>query len=116
MSRKHSEVKNLKISGTKFDRRTKLTPEDREEIFNLFKHKDEIGFTYKDIADAYGISLRHLGRCRSSEAYKAYLERQKQDTQRYKENNPEAFKNKTTFEYKCALLDIIDKYKLKSIS
>ena len=114
INRKYSEIKSLKIAGTKFDRRTKLTSKDKQDIIELFKHKDEMGFTYKDIADAYGISVRHLCRCRSAQSYKEYLDRQKQDSKKYLEKNEVKCSN--SIDYKCALLDIIDKYKLKSLS
>lgn len=45
----------IKIAGTKYDRRIKLTPEQKEEIF---QNKD--GLSQRALAKAYGVSRRTI--------------------------------------------------------
>lgn len=117
MNRTQKELKALKIQGTQFDRRRKLTKEDREQIADLWAHKDEIGITAAEIAEAFGISMSHLGRCKSQVAYETALAQNRvhvanyfkaMDEQTRAEKKKKA--NESCYAYKNALLDIIDKY------
>jgi len=121
MVRKQKELNSLKIKGTQFDRRSKLSKEDREQIIYLCSNKKELEITNEDIAKAFNISKCHVYRCSSEARYKEYLERSKLDSKTYRASlSDEELKEKrrkgaeSCSNYKNALLDIIDKYSIKS--
>lgn len=45
----------IKIAGTKYDRRIKLTPEQKEEIF-----ENKLGLSQRELAKEYGVSKRTI--------------------------------------------------------
>lgn len=45
----------IKIEGTKFDKRVKLTPEDKKDIF-----ENALGLSQRELAKMYGVSRRTI--------------------------------------------------------
>ncbi len=64
---------NIKIAGTKYERRIKLTPEQKEEIF-----QNKLGLSQRVLAKQYGVSRRTIQFILDPEKLKENLKRREE--------------------------------------
>jgi DNA-binding XRE family transcriptional regulator len=63
----------IKIAGTKHDRRIKLTPEQKEEIYH-----NNLGLSQRELAREYGVSRRTIQFILDPEKLKENIKRRKE--------------------------------------
>ena len=76
-----AQINSLRIAGTDFDRRRKLSNSDKEEIKRLFN----CGISGKAIAEKFGISYKNIYRYKDNN-YEKYLKSQTKYQKTYNES------------------------------
>ena len=109
------EINALKISGTTFDRRRKISNRQAAEIVNLYLSRKRLGLTIKDIAYKFSIHPSNVTRYVD---YKAFLERSNRYSKKYQikvGKETLSIKRRISYighvEYKTELLKVVDEYK-----
>ena len=80
LKRTIAELNEFKIAHTRFDRRVKLTPDDREFLVEIYNKRKELHLKVKDIAEVFGIFPGNVSRYVN---YQHYLEMQRGYTHTY---------------------------------
>ena len=112
MKRTKKELDEFKIAHTRFDRRVKLTPEDREYLVKIFNQRKALNLSTRDIAEIFGIYPGNVYRYAN---YNHYLEQQRGYSSNYlkslgdrKRRRKQRDATRDTLRYKDNLLTIIE--------
>lgn len=67
-----NQLKELKLKGTILDRRRKLSPNQIQQLLDMYENKEKLGLTNKEIVNKFGVGINQIYRYKN---YSEYLKR-----------------------------------------